>query len=64
MGKLIIHYDNGSFSLMTISGRHTVVECSRYIQDNVPGNDKRKTSDVTKVTCKNCLQILKRKGML
>lgn len=54
-----IHYDDGNFHTMPFSDRYTICLCGHWIQDNYEKDSKRKTKDISKVTCKNCLKKLK-----
>ena len=54
----VIHADHGASTFMPISGRQTITVCGQWLQDNNPANDKRKTMDDTKVTCKKCKNLL------
>jgi len=58
MSKPVTHYDNGDCFFGPISGRHTVAICGQSLQDNYKPNQKRTTTIIENVTCKNCLKRL------
>lgn len=57
MSKQVIHYNNGRFVLMPISGRHTVSSCGKSLQDS-HAPTKRHTENIELVTCKRCLSVV------
>ena len=57
----VVHYDNGDCFSAPISGRHTLCLCGQSLQDKYEPNQKRKTTEAPKVTCKRCLKKLAKK---
>ena len=58
---MVKHYDDGEFYVMPYSGRHTKCLCGQMMQDNHKLNEKRKTKDKSRVTCKRCLKKLEQR---
>jgi len=56
----IVHYDSNRRHLMPISGQHVICICGKWFQENYIPDQNRYTTDLEKVTCKNCLKKLKK----
>jgi hypothetical protein len=55
---MVMHFDDGRYFVMPISGRHTRSICGLSFQDSYKPNNKRHTKNKCDVTCKKCLKNL------